>query len=58
LRVVRVSVAKLRRAVGFLVSVTQEEGGFVAAGGFDQSFPFLPLFTQVFHGLAKATPTL
>ena len=51
-------MAKLRRAVGFLVSVTQEEGGFVSAGGFDQSFPFLPFFTQVFYGLAKATLTL
>jgi hypothetical protein len=35
--VFRVSVAKLRGAVRFLLSGTQEEGGFVAAGGFDSS---------------------
>jgi hypothetical protein len=35
--VFRVSLAKLRGAVRFLLSGTQEEGGFVAAGGFDSS---------------------
>jgi hypothetical protein len=44
-------VAKLRRAVGFLLSGTQEEGGFVAAGSFDQS---LPLLAPIHRGISMA----